>query len=289
MNDTPALPAPHQLEEEIFWSRFRARRPVVTWALIGVNAVVFLLGMAWNSDGERGEIMTLFRMGALVSPRVAGFEWPRLFASAFLHFSVTHAAMNLYALYAVGSFLERALGKGRYLALYLLSALGGGLLALATIKPEMIVAGASGAIWGLMTAVLVLGLRHGSALPAGVGMRIAKSQWQVVLLNLAISFIPGISLAGHLGGGLTGAALVFTGLMTRGFVATERSVMLRDEFYSPGVAPHPVAVVDRRDATPGPWNVLAVALSLLALSSLALAWYHYAPWDRAIPFESLPR
>jgi hypothetical protein len=111
--------------------------------------------------------------------------------------------------------LERLLGPRRYIVLYGLSALGGGLASALLRGPGMSV-GASGAIWGLMAAGVGLALRPGALLPP---TRLAQARRRTIVplvLNLLYSFSPGIDLYAHFAGGLVGFALMFSGLITRG-------------------------------------------------------------------------
>jgi hypothetical protein len=130
-------------------------------------------------------------------------EWWRLLTCAFVHIGIIHLLMNLAALRVVGADVEWLWGPGRYLVIYLLSALGGSCMGLAA-APAL--AGASGALCGLVAAEaawLVLNRRH---LPG----KLVRAQLGILLLNgvliTLISLLPGVSGAGHLGGALAGAA-----------------------------------------------------------------------------------
>lgn len=166
--------------------------PVVTYALIGVNLLVFALQMA--SPG-------LQRAFGLWSPAVADGEMYRLLTSAFLHFGLTHLAFNMLALYFVGPPLEVALGRARFLTLYLVSALGGSVLVY-LLTLNALTAGASGAVFGLFGATFVVGKR--------LNMDV-RSVMAIIVLNLAFTFIiplftsQNISWQGHIGGLVTGA------------------------------------------------------------------------------------
>lgn len=164
----------------------------VTYSLIAVNVVMFVLHMA-----SRG----LERQLVLWPPAVATGEWWRIFTSAFMHYGITHILFNMWALWVVGPPLERWLGRNRFLALYVLSALGGGVLAYLLSPLNSATAGASGAIFGLFGATLVIGRR--------VNMD-TRGIMAVIVLNLAFTFViplisgMKISWQGHIGGLLTG-------------------------------------------------------------------------------------
>jgi membrane associated rhomboid family serine protease len=134
-------------------------------------------------------------------PEVADGEYYRLITSAFLHYSLAHVALNMWALYAVGEALEIWLGRARFLALYFLSALGGGVLCYLASDLNSNTAGASGAVFGLFGAVFVVARR--------MNMNIRPIA-AVIVINLAFTFLwGGISWQGHIGGLITGAIVAF--------------------------------------------------------------------------------
>jgi membrane associated rhomboid family serine protease len=129
---------------------------------------------------------------------VADGEYYRLFTSMFIHYGLLHIALNMWALWVLGRVLEEALGPGRYLVLYLLAGLGGS-VACYVFTPTVQAAGASGAIYGLFAALFVVFRRLN---------RDTSSIITVLVINLIFSFsVPGISIAAHLGGLITGALI----------------------------------------------------------------------------------
>jgi membrane associated rhomboid family serine protease len=179
----------------------------VTWSLIAVNIAVYLVMAADSKGGLTNPTRsTKFLQWALEPVDVATkHQFARLITSAFVHLSLTHILLNMLALGFIGPFLERALGWWRYLALYLLAALGGSLLVYAIGAHFGAVAGASGAIYGLFAAALVLGRRMQLDL---------RSLLVTVGVNFVFTFsIPGISIEGHIGGFVAGglAALAVVG------------------------------------------------------------------------------
>ncbi|MGB3301662.1 rhomboid family intramembrane serine protease [Gordonia sp. (in: high G+C Gram-positive bacteria)] len=174
------------------------RVPYVTYGLIAVNVAIFVLCVLQAGSVSNLQASTIMREGALVSG--AGFEneyW-RLVTSGFLHWSVIHVAVNMLSLYFVGADLERVFGSARYLAVYMVGLLGGSAAVMAFQTGPTLTAGASGAIYGLLGALLVVVLRL--KLPATTVIA-------VIVLNVVMSVsIPGISLLGHLGGLVFGAA-----------------------------------------------------------------------------------
>ncbi len=195
----------------------RGSAPVVTYVLIGLCVVIYLA--QWVTGGVLTNAWTL-------DPRFIATQPWRLITSAFLHSPsfIPHLLLNMYALYIFGPPLERFLGRARYLALYLVGALGGSLgvvllyqLAVATNgasakwldgflgwAPAL---GASGAIFALMGALLVL--------RKAMGLQLTQILI-VVVINVAFGFIaPGIAWQAHLGGLGVGAAIAGVYLATR--------------------------------------------------------------------------
>ncbi|BBX19632.1 rhomboid family intramembrane serine protease [Mycolicibacterium duvalii] len=169
--------------------------PVLTYGLIAVNVVMFIL-QTTSSALERELV--------LWAPAVADGELYRLLSSAFLHYGMIHILFNMFALYIVGPQLELALGRLRFAALYLLSALGGSVLVYLLSSLNSATAGASGAIFGLFGATFVVGRR--------LNMDV-RGVMAIIVINLVITFVvplvssQNISWQGHLGGLVTGAAV----------------------------------------------------------------------------------
>ncbi|WP_228122459.1 rhomboid family intramembrane serine protease [Saccharothrix syringae] len=177
------------------------RRPVVTWALIALNVAMFLLTAVQAGSLGQNQFSPVFYDLVLWPVRVVVLdEWWRMLGSGFLHYGPAHLALNMLALYVLGRQLEPVFGKLRFAAVYLLSLLGGSVAVYLFGALDSGVAGASGAVYGLMGALLVgaLGRRITAAGPV-VG---------VIGLNLVLSFtLTNISLLGHLGGLAIGAAV----------------------------------------------------------------------------------
>jgi membrane associated rhomboid family serine protease len=198
----------------------------VTITLIVINVLAFIIAIisagrdaaegigGGGLGGLLGGLTPLHEWGALVpyfaadkghgvrlaGPSVADGEWYRLFTSMFLHFGIVHLIMNMWALWVLGRPLEAALGRWRFLALYLVCGLGGSVLAFILGSPNVPSAGASGAIFGLFSALIVvlrkLKLSIASVVP-------------VLIFNLIITFsLSGyISWQAHIGGLITGAVV----------------------------------------------------------------------------------
>jgi membrane associated rhomboid family serine protease len=185
---------------------------VATLSLIAVNVVIFVVtAVSAAVEGFSpldNNFSTIFARLDQFPIAVAGGEWWRPLTAAFLHIGVFHLALNMLAVLVFGSELERQLGRWRFLALYLLSALGGAAAIQLLGDPLRPVAGASTAIYGLLGALGVLMI---------VRRQDLRGLLTLLAINVVISFLPGISLLGHLGGLLVGA-------LTAGIlVATRRS------------------------------------------------------------------
>jgi membrane associated rhomboid family serine protease len=169
----------------------------VSMTIVVLNVVVFVLGLV---VGER-ELQTRFGQIAGVPGflGVADGEYYRLLTAAFLHAGVFHILMNMFALAQLGPVLEAALGRVRFLALYVLSALGGSVLSYLLSDPLDLGVGASGAIFGLFGAYYVVVRRLGGE---------TRSIVTLLVINLVITFtVPIIDWRAHLGGLVTGAVL----------------------------------------------------------------------------------
>lgn len=173
------------------------QRLVVVPVLIAINLLVFAITAFQARSFTHNEVSPLFSDWSLWPPIVAAGEWWRLFTSGFLHYGPLHIALNMIALYVLGRDLEPVLGRARFTAVYLVSLLGGGVAVFLFGGTNTAVAGASGAVFGLMggIAVVLLRLRLNPGPALGI-----------IALNVFISItLPGISLLGHLGGLVVGA------------------------------------------------------------------------------------
>ncbi|GAA3813396.1 rhomboid family intramembrane serine protease [Streptomyces phyllanthi] len=194
--------------------------PVVTYVLIALNVLVYLGELVSPEIVDRFSVLGAVLRGpdgghyvwqdaypsGFEPAGVVNGEWYRLLTGAFLHmpptqgtFGILHIVMNMVALWNVGRVVEAQLGRSRYLALYLLSALGGSVLVL-LLAPETSTVGASGAIFGVSAAYYVLARRLGADLRA-------VNQFMAGLLLWLVLSAAFTSWQGHLGGLLTGSAV----------------------------------------------------------------------------------
>jgi membrane associated rhomboid family serine protease len=186
----------------------------VTRILIAMNVAVYIAQLA-TGGGVNGTGSPIYEKGVLIAGRaldsngnvvgVAEGDWWRLITATFLHYGPFHLLLNMLALYWFGSLLEQRIGSGRFLLLYLVSGLAGSAGAL-LLDPTVPTVGASGAIFGILGAGLVL--EHQRDYVFG------GSALGIIVINLVLTFsISSISIGGHLGG-LIGGALATLG-MTR--------------------------------------------------------------------------
>lgn len=181
---------------------FQLKKPIVTYAILLINTLLFF-GMYFFGKGSK-DIQTLLNFGAISIPHLQMGEYFRLLTSAFLHIGILHFLFNNYALYVIGSQIESFFGKGKYLLIYLGSAICGNLLSITFLPENVLSAGASGAIFGLLGSLLYFGYHYRVYLGS-----VMKSQIiPLLLLNLGIGFLfPSIDLSAHIGGFLAGILL----------------------------------------------------------------------------------
>ncbi len=270
-----------QLERQAFIARLRGR-PLASYALVAVFLLLFGLEELW---GGSESLYTLVRMGANDRTTLAGEPW-RLLSSAVLHGGLLHVLVNSFVLVVLGGFVEKLLGVARYGVLLGVAAIGGS-LASALMPPDAVSVGASGAIWGVLGGAAAIAWRPGTLIPRAMVRPLRRNAAINLLINLSISFIPQVDLWAHLGGGIAGAALVLSGVLTRG---------LGDA--TPAAGEHPPA--DRAQtqrSTPGGegrdlspprrtqlgiargWVIAASATAVLTVACVAMAWVQMRPWD----------
>jgi membrane associated rhomboid family serine protease len=198
-----------------------AKIGVVTWVILGLNVAVFLLAQVKDNVGDSVLGNQLVLLGDTATARggdeltgVADGAYWRLLTSVFLHEGFIHLAFNMYALTIFGPMLEGALGRLRFIALYLTSGLAGSVLAYCLTAPNAGTLGASGAIYGLFGATFAIFARRGLDLR---GLTVLMG------INLAFTFLfPNISWQGHVGGlvagGFLGVALAYAPRVRRSVV-----------------------------------------------------------------------
>jgi membrane associated rhomboid family serine protease len=204
-------------------------RMQATYVLIGINVFVFVLQLL--TGGPSGTDGRVFADGALCANAVGdggicggggqviqstGGEWWRIITSGFLHGGLIHLALNMFVLFILGQVLEPAIGTVRFVAVYIVALIAGAVGALIMSDPFTFTVGASGAIYGLFIATIVIARQRGQ-------MQVVQQLAFWLVINLVFTFAASnISVGGHLGGivgGAIGALIV---------VAAERSVSRRE-------------------------------------------------------------
>lgn len=179
---------------------FSYKKPVVTYTIIGICIFIFFMMHIFGNGSE--DSYTLLKFGANFDLLTKGGEYYRLFTCMFLHIGVIHLLCNMYSLYIIGKEAESLFGKFKYILIYVISGICGSILSLA-FNHNTISAGASGAIFGIIGALLYFGNYYRTYLGSSF-----KSLVSIAIINIAIGFIyPGIDNSAHIGG-LVGGILV---------------------------------------------------------------------------------
>jgi rhomboid protease GluP len=224
----PQEKTPEFLAEQEHHDRFAqamttlGARAHVTPAIIAINVAVFIAMLAAGADLMRPSSSLLIRFGSNFRPLTwNGEEW-RLLTSTFLHFGIVHIALNMYALYQGGAFVERLFGSARYALIYLLAALAGSVTS-GWWHPLGNGVGASGAIFGVYGALLSFLAVRRADIPPAMLKSIGSSTLLFCLYSLLIGAAhPLIDNAAHIGGLLAG--IVTGALLARPFTPEARAV-----------------------------------------------------------------
>lgn len=180
---------------------FSFKKPIITYSIIFICVLVFILMYVLGNGSTDNYTLLLF--GANLDALTKNGDYYRLLTSMFLHIGIMHLLCNMYSLYIIGKEVENVFGKWKYLVIYILSGIAGSILSLA-FNHNTICAGASGAIFGLLGALLYFGYYYRPYL----GATLTKSIIPVIAINLIVGFLDsGIDNSAHIGG-LVGGLLV---------------------------------------------------------------------------------
>lgn len=206
-------PVPDREREERVAAHFglNLRRTALVPALIVANLLWFLAGVVaavrlGHPLGQylaEGNAAILRQFGAVSGADLLNGDWWRLLSSCFVHIGLLHLCANLFALAMMGPLAELLWGRLRLATIYFISGLAGSCLATAS-QPDPLLAGASGAIWGVLASLAAWLMLFRSQLPPEVAGDWARRLWLVFVLNAGVSFLPGVSWEAHLGGGVAG-------------------------------------------------------------------------------------
>lgn len=198
INVTKDINEKTEKENKVYERTFKPKKIIFTYILI--MACVLMFGICCIFDGIDAlrsiTNYTALKMGANFAPLIRQGELWRVITYMFLHASLLHLIVNMYSLYALGASVENFLGRWKFIVVYLVSGICGGLLSAATGSNSISV-GASGAIFGLAGALLYFGYHYRTYL----GEAIKKQIIPIILINLLIGYlIAGIDNFGHIGG-----------------------------------------------------------------------------------------
>lgn len=208
--------------EELRNALYYPEPPRVVPILILINMIAFAITfyMAIRADipanrfASQGDSIVLRQAGALTAPDLVRGDWWRLITCGFLHFGALHLMLNMACLYSL-RVVESLWGSTRFLVVYMLSILGGSCTAMIYHSPldgvviggerfPLVLAGASGAVWGMVMSLVAWLLVNRRHIPPPEWWAKIQMLGTIILLNVLISFIPGISAAAHFGGGAVG-------------------------------------------------------------------------------------
>ena len=185
---------------------FSKKTPIVTYILMIICVVLYLMSSILSSDAFDLDPNVLYRLGGLVNISNFGsnIEFYRIFTSIFLHASLIHFLMNMYSLYVIGPQLESFYGKIKYLIIFVVSGIIGNLLSLLFMQNNVVAVGASGSIFGLLGSLLYFGYYYRVYLSGVIRSQIIP----LIILNLGIGFLASsINNFAHIGG-LIGGILI---------------------------------------------------------------------------------
>ncbi|MCX0290291.1 rhomboid family intramembrane serine protease [Lactobacillus kullabergensis] len=170
---------------------------------VSILVILFLVFLIETAIGGSENIYVLMKMGAMKNDAIIiGNQWWRLFTAQFLHIGIMHLISNAVMIYYLGVYMETIIGHWRFLAIYLLSGIGGNLLSLAWGNDNAISAGASTALFGLFGAMTAIALQN-RANP--ILVYLGRQSFWLALINIGLDlFAPNIDIPGHIGGFVAG-------------------------------------------------------------------------------------
>jgi membrane associated rhomboid family serine protease len=261
-------PPPPAAQFAVELKRIAPGRPVATWGLIAICAGVFIIEVAKGAGFESMPISLALKLGADYGPLTISGQWWRMLTSMFLHFGAIHLAMNMWCLFVLGALSERLMGRAAFLVLYFATGLAGSLLSLA-VHPEIVSAGASGAVFGVTGGLVTyLWMKKAPVDFAKVKPQL-RSLGIFVAYNILYSLRPGVDLMAHAGGFVAGLLI---GAALPRFL----------EVVSPAAIPTSIL-----EQGTGPKRVGAVAVGCAVLLLLGVAALRHFEGDSAYVIGSL--
>lgn len=185
----------------------KSDRAILTYILIGINIFMYIVTALLSGNIIDSNINVLVFLGAKVNPLIQRGEYYRLLTCTFLHGGIIHLGLNMYALYTLGPTIENIYGRWRYILVYIISGIASSILSY--LLSDSISIGASGAIFGLLGAYLIIAFK----LKHQVGKNFVSNIISVIFVNLIIGFsVANVDNFGHIGGligGIIVSALVW--------------------------------------------------------------------------------
>lgn len=208
---------------------FSPKKPIITYLLLGIMTILLILMyMTGNGSIDSMDVSTLYNFGGLVKHG----SWFRIISSMFLHIGLIHFIMNAWALNILGKQVENFYGHAKTLMIFLYSGVIGNLLSVILMNEQTISAGASGAIFGIMGALLYFAMNQRTYM----GEALKNEILPVIIVNLFATFlIPGINMYAHVGGFIGGILIsTFLGIKYKtskfekinGFIASTALVIV---------------------------------------------------------------
>jgi rhomboid protease GluP len=188
-----------------FWGRLYLHTPHVfmTKVLVGLNVAVFVVMVLRGVSPAKPTAQDLLPWGANYGPYTLSGQWWRLVTCTFLHFGILHIGFNMWALWSVGPMVERLLGNMGFLVMYLVSGVIGSTVSVLW-QPMIVGAGASGAVFGVVGALLGYLVRQRDSVPVVVLAQFKQSLVPFLIYNLLFGLVPGIDMSAHVGGFVAG-------------------------------------------------------------------------------------
>lgn len=180
-------------------------KPYVTYAILAICVLIFILGnvIYFLNNGTYSDVSIAIALGAYYKAFVVGAnEYWRFITTGFVHIDILHLLMNMIALVSIGRFFEKQYGPLKYLVILLSSILGGSMF-VHVASQNTVTLGLSGGLYGLLGAMIVY-----SFSTKMINNAYVRNQFiSIIVINLFISFLPGVSMLGHFGGFVTGILL----------------------------------------------------------------------------------
>jgi membrane associated rhomboid family serine protease/Flp pilus assembly protein TadD len=197
----PTINPPQEFASEL--KQLAPHPPLITYTLIAICALVFVVEIVKGAGFDSMSPDLAIRLGADYGPLTVSGQWWRLFTSMFLHFGFFHLALNMLCLFSLGTLAERVMGRAAFVVLYFATGLLGSLASVA-VNPQIVSAGASGAVFGVAGGLVsYLWLKKAPLDFANVKKQLS-SLATFLLINFIYSFRPGVDMMAHVGGAVSG-------------------------------------------------------------------------------------